>query len=306
MTPGLDFGDWLKILPPAVGISAVVTAFVAFPGNTGMLGVAVFFAVISSFAPYTGYRYYHRKNLNAMEDQFPEFLRDLLYQIKAGMTIPQAIDEVSKNDYGRLTDEIRKMRNQISLGMPFDEVVMKFGKRMDESKLIKRSLEIIAKSERLGGDTVSAIETVVSDIGKLKGMERERRSKISGYTTLTYISYLFFAGISVVLFRVIMMINNSGEFSGSSLCIPLESRIGYEKLICQLFMGISDLFRLGSGVPGHYKSIFMSLILIMGVFFGLTVGQVSKNSPAKGIKHSIIMAGAGITIFLFCVNLGII
>lgn len=302
----LDFGDWLKILPPAVGIFTVLIAFMAFPGNTGMLGIAIFFAIISSFTPYTGYRYYHNKKIRSLEDQFPEFLRDMLYEIKRGMTIPQAIDEVSKNDYGRLTDEIRKMRNQISLGMPFDEVIMQFGRRMGDSKLIRRSLEIVAKSERFGGDSVSAIETVVSDIAKLKRMERERSSKIHEYTTLTYLSYTVFTGITVVLYKVLMMISSSSVSPGGSLCIPLKSKLGHEKIICSLFVGISDFFRLGSGIPGYYKSLFMSVILIMGVFFGLTIGQVSENSPAKGLKHSVILTGVGIAIFLLCVNMGII
>jgi flagellar protein FlaJ len=43
----------------------------------------------------------------------------------------------------------------------------------------------------------------------------------------------------------------------------------------------------------EYKKVFMNLIVIQGLFSGITVGKMSEGSMMSGIKHSLFMAFAG-------------
>lgn len=88
--------------------------------------------------------------------------------------------------------------------------------------------------------------------------------------------------------------------------MPLASTTGIEKFVCSFFISISKVFGLGSGVPGYYKGLFLSMILVEAIFSGLIIGQISNNSAPSGIRHSLIMIGVGFTAFIVSVSLGII
>lgn len=311
----LTFEDWLKIIPATIGVIIILIPVITAPGNVGLLGVAVLFALLISFIPFTSYRYYQTKKITALEDQFPNFLRDLVESKKSGMTLPQAIEQASQNEYGRLSPEVKKMQHQLSLGVSFREVLSKFSERMEGSDLIQRSVGIIIEAKEGGGNVVSTMETIASDAATIKEMEEERKSKMQQHSVVMYLIYFMFMGIAIMLSKVLIPMTQmkgvSAEGLGvsmgqASLCTPLEAKIGVQRFVCSFFLSMAKVFGLGSGMPGYYKSLFLSMILIQGIFSGLIIGQISENSPFAGVKHSLIMIGVGFTAFLLGVKTGII
>jgi flagellar protein FlaJ len=59
----------------------------------------------------------------------------------------------------------------------------------------------------------------------------------------------------------------------------------------------------GTGTPvqsdfaAQYKVIFRNLILIQGLFAGLTVGKMAEGAMLTGIKHSLFMMFVGFLVF---------
>ncbi|MFB6215924.1 MAG: type II secretion system F family protein, partial [Candidatus Aenigmatarchaeota archaeon] len=205
-------GKKLKVIPPFVSIVLVMVIMLAFQ-DVGILGVSILFALLVSFTPYTLHGYFKNKRVSALEEQFPNFLRDLAESKKSGMTLPQAIKNASENEYGKLTSEIKRMNNQISLGVSFEEVLEKFEERMEDSKLITRSVSIILNAQRSGGDVVSTMETIASNAATIKELERERQSKMRQHSMVMYLIYFMFLGITVILSNVLIRMTQIEDLS---------------------------------------------------------------------------------------------
>lgn len=306
----------LKRIPPSISVLLIILTIVLNPGNAGLIGVAVLFGVLISFIPYSLYQYSENRRIKALEEQFPNFLRDLVEAKKSGMTLPQAVENTAKNEYGSLDDEIEKMVNQLSFNMPFEDVFRKFKERTQGSKLIQRSIQIIIEGKKSGGEVIATMETIASDASTIKQMEKEKKAKMQQHSMVMYIIYSMFVGIAIMLSKVLIpmteMMNTTGEGQsigitlGRGACMPLASTTGIEKFVCSFFISISKVFGMGTGLPGYYKGLFLSMILVEAIFSGLIIGQISNDSPASGIKHSLIMTGFGFAIFIASASLGII
>ena len=72
---------------------------------------------------------YNKYKLNKeIEERFPDFLRDVSQNIKAGMTLPKAVMATKKTDYGLLDPYLDKMAVHIDWGIPFSRVLENFSK----------------------------------------------------------------------------------------------------------------------------------------------------------------------------------
>lgn len=311
----LKLEDWLKIVPSSIGGLIILTSIVLAPGNIGMLGVAILFALLISFVPYTSYRYYQTKRISALEDQFPNFLRDLVESKKSGMTLPQAVESASRNEYGKLSPEVKKMQHQLSADLSFESVLSRFADRTEGSELIQRCLRIIIEAKKSGGDVISTMETIASDAATIKEMQKERKSKMQQHSVVIYLIYFMFMGIAVMLSKILIpMIQMKGmgqtgmgiSIGETSMCVPLQAKVGVQKFVCSFYMSLGRIFGLGEGMPAYYKSLFLSMILVQGIFSGLIIGQISENSPSAGVKHSLILTGVGFTAFILAVRVGFI
>ncbi|PVX27525.1 MAG: hypothetical protein CW716_01835, partial [Candidatus Bathyarchaeum sp.] len=72
--------------------------------------------VITVFPPavldYVDYRW-----KRAIDKHLPDLFRSIVQAQKSGMTLPQALEETSKRNYGPLTNEMKKMVAQMSWGV---------------------------------------------------------------------------------------------------------------------------------------------------------------------------------------------
>lgn len=252
------------------GVSAVVFIFIAIIiGNAKLYGIFLGLGIITAFAPYSLVTYFEKKRLVDIEENFPEFLRDLAEARKIGMTLPQAIYKSAKVDYGRLSPEIQKMANQISWGVPFNDVLKKFSERM-KSKFIERAIAIIVEAQVSGGDVTDTLESVARDARLIKESEKERSAKLDQQTMIMYAIFFLFLAIVVALQRLMMPLVASKGFTLSAES-PKE-------------------------ILDFYKNLFFSMIVIQAIFNGLLAGQISKGSAVIGLKHSAIFLVAGVVV----------
>src|SRR3989344_815699 len=181
--------DYVKNIPPVLSALMVTAAAVLSRGDPSLLAVTTLFAIIVGASPYFLYNYFRVKHVHEMEDQLPNFLRDLVEAIKSGMNLAAAMDNASRADYGRLSGEIKKIHYQMTWGVPFDEAMLAFAKRMKDSDLVARSVRIIIEARKSGGDVVAIMETIASDAAIIKEAEKERKSKTSQQVFVMYLIY---------------------------------------------------------------------------------------------------------------------
>lgn len=86
-------------------------------------------------------------------------------------------------------------------------------------------------------------------------------------------------------------------FGGGSVCESGAST-GAPSLVCSFFGSMAGIFGMGTGMEAYYKGLFLSMILVQGIFTGLIIGQIRNNSASTGIKHSLLLTGVGFSTFI--------
>jgi len=111
------------------------------------------------------------------EDMFLEFSRNLVESVKTGTPISKSIVNVADKNYGYLTPHVKKLANQIALGIPLTKALDIFSKDADNNS-ISRSLTLIGQAERAGGDIGEILEAVADAVSMTDKLKKERKSVI--------------------------------------------------------------------------------------------------------------------------------
>jgi archaeal flagellar protein FlaJ len=207
------------------------------------------------------------------EEMFLEFARNLVESVKAGTPISKSILNVKNKSYGVLTPHVKKLANQISMGIPLRNALEIFSKDMD-NPVVSRALTLISQAERAGGDIGEILESVAGAVSMSDKLKKERKAAISTLVVQGYIIFLVFIVIVLVMqFKILPMmagISSFGDMGGGGL-----GSIG-----------------VAGGTGGESEDLagsFLYLLLVQGCFSGLAIGKLAEGSLKAGIKHSFAL-----------------
>jgi flagellar protein FlaJ len=276
------------------------------------MGNLILLAAIIGAVPFAFFSYFEYNKIKSMEDQLPLFLLDLSEAQKIGMTLPEALKQVSKTDYGKLTEEISKIDYQLSWGIPTQEAMNNFALRLRKSKLIGRVVRIINEAYSSGGDIARTMEATASDITAIKEAEKERRAVTYQHMLIMYAIYYIFIGIVIGLSQTLIPLMNLNVQSGiagnimafSDPCEGCLNNAGIFCINCSIFSIVCKMFVIEKGC--YYYALFLLMAIVQGIFSGLVAGQIGEGSVTAGLKHSSIMTLSGFSILLFLLKAGVI
>lgn len=210
------------------------------------------------------------------EEMFLEFARNLVESVKAGNPIGKSVLNVKDKGYGVLGQHVKKLANQLSLGIPLNTALQIFAKDAN-SPTISRALTLIGQAERAGGDIGEILESVAEAVNLSDKVKKERKAAISTLVVQGYIIFFVFIIIILVMqFQILPMVSGIGEVGSLA-----GGSIG---------MG-------GGGAEGEGASMgqeelstaFLYLMLIQGLFTGLIIGKLAEGGVKAGIKHSFAL-----------------
>lgn len=263
---------------PNVAVAAVLiyVGFLFFAKDNGILSSIIMLAVAIVVLPtfLTQYIAYNKKK--QVEDVFPVFLRDFVEAIRGGLTVPAAFSLAAKNDYGELNKYVRKIAAQLEWGIPVDKVLLSFAKST-KSQLISRVVSSVVESHRYGGRLAETFEALSKTAVEVDRLKAERKLFLQSQMTTGYIIFFVFLGVIISLeaFLVPSITSNNAIGLQQNPVSPEEIAKGF-------------------------KDIFRNLILIQGLFAGLSVGKMAEGAIIAGLKHSLIMMFVGgLVFFLF-------
>lgn len=203
------------------------------------------------------------------EEMFLEFSRNLVESVKTGTPISKSIINVRDKPYGVLSKNIKKLSNQVSMGIPLSVALQIFSKDV-RNKTISRALTLIGQAEKGGGEIGGILEAVTEAVSTADKLKKERKAAISTLVVQGYIIFFVFIMIILVMqFQILPLITN---------IVPAGDAI--------------SVGGLGSGSPIDPRDIsnsFLYLLLIQGFFSGLTIGKLSEGNIKTGIKHSFAL-----------------
>ncbi len=298
-----------QVLLVTIGISAVLVAIGIITSDAGIIGNAIILSTFIIASPILYIRYKRFREFKEMEEKFPNFLRDLIESIRAGLPLHKAVISASKINYGTLSKEVNKMANQLSWGMPIDKVLNQFAQRVKSSKRMTSGVQIILQSYLSGGDVISTMDSVADSQLMLIETEKEKSSSLSQYVIVMYAISLIFIGIVVSVNKLMVPIFGlSQQGSEFGLLNPCETCSGLECSVCSLFETTSgNVFGMDpTSIGAYYTALFFFMSIMQAIFSGLVAGQISEGSAIAGVRHSLILASITFGVFSILVRLGIL
>ena len=229
----------------------------------------MFFAFLAAISPIAILDYVDYSWRKAVDEHLPDLFRSIVQAQEVGMTLPNALEEAAKRDYGPLTSELKRMTVQISWGSSFEEALLAFGRRVG-TMLTQRTVPMIIEASRSGG----RVEKVFDPMGKFIQttilLEKERKTQTRPYIAIIYVALFVFLFTIVILFKTFFT--------------NVE--------------GIA-LFSVPTSTPAELKRIFLHLTLVQGFFSGLVAGKMGEGSVSAGLKHSLVMMLLGFVALKF-------
>jgi pilus assembly protein TadC len=211
------------------------------------------------------------KEENEKEEMFLEFTRNLVESVKTGTPISRSIINLKDKAYGVLGPHIKKLANQISLGIPLSSALNVFAKDVN-NKTVSRTITLIGEAETAGGDIGEILEAVAEAVNMSDKLKKERKAAISTLVIQGYIIFIVFMIIILIMeFQILPMVSGIAELGT---------------------IGTGTFANMAAGQAISQEEIsnsFLYLLLIQGFFTGLTIGKLGEGGFKAGIKHSFAL-----------------
>lgn len=262
---------WAKkvawIVSSAVGIAILVVAGALFWSTPIFDEYVVFAMMVVIFVP-TVLNLVDYRWKKAIDEHLPDLFRAIVQAQQTGMTLPQAIEEASRRDYGPLTKELRKLVSQMSWGASFEEALESFAEHVDTT-LVRRIVPLILEASRSGGRVEKVFEPMGKFIQTTLTLEKERKAQTRPYVAIIYVAFFVFLFTIVLLFKSFFTpISEDASLLGNVLLTPEAAR-----------------------------RLFFHMTAIQAFFSGLVAGKMGEGTVNGGLKHSLILLMCGVVIF---------
>jgi flagellar protein FlaJ len=234
--------------------------------TTSVDDVAVF-AVLICIVPLAFLDLKEGLRVNNLENALPNFFRDLAGMNDSGMTLPNAVHLVASAEYGSLTPHIRKLDNEMSWGVGFVEALYHFGTNLGTG-LADRSVDLIAKASRAGGDVSEVLRAAAKDTFEVVNLRQERSNNMIIYVIIVLVAF------AVFLFVIAILVSSFLTTMATAGATATASG-------ARGFGGIIDLFL--------YKRLFSHAAMLQAFFSGLVAGQMGEGRFIGGLKYSAVM-----------------
>jgi len=224
-------------------------------------------AVLVAIIPVAILDFKEQQRVKNLENALPNFFRDLAGMNDSGMTLPNAVHIVAGAEYSTLTPHIRKLDQDMSWGAGFVEAMYRFGKDLG-TPLADRSVDLIAKASKAGGDISEVLRAAAKDTFEVVNLAQERSNNMLIYVIIVLVSFAVFLFVIAILVSTFLTTMATAGASAASAG-------------ARGFMGQIDLFQ--------YKRLFTHAALLQGFFSGLVAGQMGEGRLIAGLKYSAIM-----------------
>ncbi|MFH1063873.1 MAG: type II secretion system F family protein [Candidatus Woesearchaeota archaeon] len=223
-----------------------------------------------------------------LEEVLPDFLQLTSSNIRAGMTIDQALWFAVRPRFGVLAKEIQDVAKRTFAGESLDQALERFVNNYD-SKVLKRSINLLIEGLNAGGELGSLLNKISENIQETTLMKKEMAANVTSYvifiTFATIFAAPFLFGMAVQLIQVIQEVFSRVDINpGAASSFPIT---------------------LSSGVISiHDFMIFAVVSLIITSFFSaIIVSVIKKGNVKSGVKYIPMFAISSVLLFFLVVKL---
>ena len=178
-----------KILSQATGyiFGSILPDFVIFPLTLAIALVITYLSAVTLLSSYLILRSETRGK--ELEVALPDFLVLVASNIKAGMTLDQAMWYSAKPEFGLLSVEVKKIIKSSFSGESLEDALAKLSQRFD-SRVFSRTINLIKQASATGGELTDVLERTAQDVRNTTIMKKEIAASL-----VLYEIFVLFAAI---------------------------------------------------------------------------------------------------------------
>jgi len=273
-----------------IALSSGFTVLLVFLGILILLGIIqvpqefisgvdfLVLGVLSAIGPIGFYNHLKIKKRKDIENQLPDFMREIGSSTSSGMTVFDSIITASRGEHGRLTSELRRMSAQLSWGISVKEALDNFGKRINTDS-VKRMVITINKALEIGGNTSAVFNAAAKEMDQTKRVEQQRKAEMSMYSIVIFISFFVFLAVILIIDKTIFqaIFDLQDQMAGQSIGNMRIAYIDHELL----------------------KNTFFAFVLVQSIGGGLLGGFMMDGNISSGVRFGFILVLVSFFIFKF-------
>jgi len=272
----------MKVLYISIGILCLcylAVFLLVFLGNVNFNNYLffdlIFISVLVLIGPYAFFMNAKMKREFEIQDRLPEFLVGIANSLSAGMNIFDGIRMLTKRNYARLTQEVKKMNAELSWRLPIKRVFHQFAERV-KNPLISRSVISINRGLEMGGNTSRVFEAAAREIKQVNQVKQQRQANMSMYTVVIIMCFF--------VFLFIMLILDNTLFSYFyDVQVQQTSSQGFVQTIDQSVL--------------HYG--LCSFVFVQAIGSGILAGYFTDGNVASGMRFSFLLGVVSMIAFRF-------
>ena len=220
-----------------------------------------------------------------VESVLPEFLSLSAANVRAGMTIDQAMWYAAKPEFGILSDEVATVAKKAFGGVPFNTAIDHLSERFN-SKSVRRTVALIKQGIASGGKLADILEKTAEDTRQMAMLQKEIATSL-----IMYVIFIVFAGAI-----------------GTPFLFAISGKL--VALIEGVFLNIDFSNISTSGYSGSFivptkplitsSEFFIFTVIsciITAIFSSLIIGVISKGSKKDGMIYLPVLLIGSLIIF---------
>ena len=170
--------------PATEAVQGLVAGYVSLPAPliwVFMLIGSGIFIYLSTMAVLSSYLLMKTEDRrNKLENVLPDFLILVESNIKAGMTLDQAMWYSAKPEFGLLSDDVKAAIKGAFSGESLSNSLDKLASRFD-SKVFKRTISLLKQATATGGELTNVLERTADDVRNTSIMKKEIAASLVMY-----------------------------------------------------------------------------------------------------------------------------
>lgn len=277
--------------PAADFLTGVVEGILIIELPLAVIGVALFIILIAVIyassrvllSTYLLLKTENRRNL--LEMTLPDFLMLVASNIKAGMTLDQAMWYAAKPEFGLLSQEVKRSVKSSFSGESMEDSLDNLASRFD-SRIFTRTILLLKQASASGGELTDVLESTAEDVRNTLIMKKEIAASL-----VLYEIFVLFAAVVGTPFLFAVSHKLIEVFERLYPYMPTtEAGFGY-------LAGISFAGpQIGSA---EFFFFTIPVIFITALISSFIISAIRTGSKGQGLKYFPFVLVASLLVYWF-------
>ena len=253
------------------GITKYITLFISY----FIYNLVIYYIMLISYFLYNDSKF--KKIEDDIERDIPDFIDNLVSNLKGGISLEKALLKSVRNDQKSLLQEVTLINEKIMMGSDVNTALREFRQRFT-SPVINRTFFLIEEGLKGGGNLAAPLERISVNLKKIYQLDEEIKSNSGGFSvvirgiTLVVAPALFALALTLLIFigNLFDLLSNAGSTLAFNATLPDEF-VEYLKIFSYSMLILITVF--SSLITSHLKNEkAYSALRYMPVYIAIVLG----------------------------------